>query len=128
MKSNRVLSDHQVEGFIGNLLRIGVITAACIVAAGGIFYLSRRAGAVPRYAVFQGEPDFLERLGKIFQAAFSLRSEAIIQLGLLVLIAVPIARVAVSVIAFLLRRDWLYCGVTILVLAVLMFSLLGGNV
>jgi len=128
MQKRRTPSDHQVESFIGNLLRTGVIVAACIVVMGGVFYLSRRSGTVPHYGVFQGEPDFLERVGKVVQAALSLRGEAIIQLGVLVLIAVPIMRVAVSVIAFLLKRDLLYCAVTILVLAVLLFSLLGGKV
>jgi uncharacterized membrane protein len=54
------------------------------------------------------------------------RSAALIQLGLLVLIAVPIARVAVSILAFALQRDWLYVGVTVVVLIILLFSLLGG--
>lgn len=102
--------------------------AACIVAVGGAFYLVRRAATVPRYGTFQGEPDFLEHVGKVVRAAVTLRSEAIIQLGLLVLIAVPILRVAVSVILFFAKRDWLYTGVTLLVLAVLLFALLGGRV
>jgi len=121
-------SDRRMELLIGNLLRIGVSIAAVIVAVGGAFYLVRRAGAVPRYGTFLGEPDFLEHVGKVVRAALSLRSEAIIQLGLLVLIAVPIFRVAVSVVLFLARRDWLYTVVTLVVLAVLLFALLSGKV
>ena len=117
-----------MELLIGNLLRIGVSIAACIVAVGGAFYLARRADSVPHYGIFQGEPDFLEHVGKVVKAAITLRSEAIIQLGLLVLIAVPIFRVAVSVVLFLAKRDWLYTVVTLLVLAVLLFALLGGKV
>jgi uncharacterized membrane protein len=67
-------------------------------------------------------------VAEIVRAAISLRSEAIIQLGLLVLISVPIVRVAVSIVAFLAKRDWLYSVVTVLVLAVLLFALLGGKV
>ncbi len=125
---DRSLSDHRMERLIGGLLRIGVIIAACIVAFGGAFYIARRAGAVPHYGSFQGEPEFLEHVGQVVKAAVSLRSEAIIQLGLLVLIAVPIFRVAVSIVAFLLKRDWLYSLVTLIVLAVLLFALLGGKV
>jgi len=121
-------SDRRVEGLIGNLLRIGVTSAACIVALGGAIFLVRRAGAVPHYGSFQGEPAFLEHVGQVIRAARSLRSEAIIQLGLLVLIAVPIFRVGVSIVAFLLKRDWLYSVVTAIVLAVLLFALLGGMV
>ena len=128
MKGMTDRDDHAIERLIGTLLRVGVIIAACVVATGGAFYLARRANAIPRYALFQGEPDFLERVAGIVRAAVSLRSEAIIQLGLLVLISVPIFRVAVSIVAFLVKRDWLYSVVTVLVLAVLLFALLGGKV
>jgi uncharacterized membrane protein len=46
------------------------------------------------------------------------------QLGLLLLIATPIARVAFSIFAFALERDWLYVGLTTVVFAVLLFSIL----
>ena len=47
-------------------------------------------------------------------------------LGALVLLATPVARVAFSVLAFALQRDRLYVGVTLFVLSVLAYSLLGG--
>jgi uncharacterized membrane protein len=46
-----------------------------------------------------------------------------IQLGLLLLIATPVARVAFSVYAFARQRDFLYVGVTLIVLTVLLFGL-----
>ncbi|HTP59694.1 MAG TPA: DUF1634 domain-containing protein [Spirochaetia bacterium] len=128
MKDGKRPSDHQVEGFIGGLLRVGVIVSACIVAVGGVLFLSRHAWDTPHYRPFQGEPAFLEHLGNVVTAAFSLRSEAVVQLGILVLIAVPVFRVAVSIVAFLLKRDWLYTVVTSVVLIVLLFALLGGKV
>ena len=126
MRGLKRITDRQMEGFIGSLLRAGVIAAALIVAAGGAFYLLHHGGARPQYRSFQGEPEYLEHVAGVLKAAASLKSEAVIQLGLLVLIAVPIFRVAVSVVAYLLERDWLYVCVTALVLAVLLFSLLGG--
>ena len=47
------------------------------------------------------------------------RGRALIQLGLLLLIATPVARVAFSVFAFERQRDWTYVGITLFVLAVL---------
>jgi uncharacterized membrane protein len=38
------------------------------------------------------------------------------------LVATPVARVAFSVFAFFKERDWLYVGLTLIVLSVLMFS------
>ena len=126
MRNTHGPTDRQVERMIGGLLRIGVIAAASITAAGGIWYLSRHARDIARFAAFHGEPQRLTSVAAIIGAALSLHSDALIQLGLLVLIAVPILRVAVSIVAFALERDWLYCTVTILVFAILLFSLLGG--
>ena len=128
MEGQKTETDHRVEHIIGSLLRIGAIAAACIVGVGGVFYLVRHFGTVPRYALFEAEPAFLVNVAGIVTGAVSLRSEAIIQLGLLVLIAVPIVRVSVSIVAFLLKRDWLYSLVTLLVLVILLFGLLGGRV
>jgi uncharacterized membrane protein len=63
----------------------------------------------------------------ILREAFHGRGRGIIQLGLLLLIATPVARVAFSVVGFALERDRIYVGVTLIVLAVLMYSLLTGQ-
>ena len=126
MGKTRGPTDRQVERAIGGLLRIGVIVAASISAAGGFWYLFRHARDVARFGAFRGEPASLRSVEGVIQGVLSLHSEALIQLGLLVLIAVPVVRVAVSIVAFALEKDWLYCVVTVLVLAILLFSLLGG--
>jgi uncharacterized membrane protein len=128
MRERRRITDRQIELFIGSLLRTGVLVAAVIALAGGIWYLGAQGGEVPRYGTFRGEPVFLRHIPDLVHAVLSGQSAALIQLGLLVLIAVPIARVAVSLLAFALERDWLYVVVTALVLSILLFSLLGGIV
>ena len=54
-------------------------------------------------------------------------ARAIIQLGLLLLIATPVARVLFSAIAFALERDSMYVVITLIVLAILLYSLLGSG-
>jgi uncharacterized membrane protein len=51
---------------------------------------------------------------------------AVIQFGLLLLIATPVARVVFSAIAFAVERDKLYVAFTLTVLAILTYSLMGG--
>ncbi|MGA2639823.1 MAG: DUF1634 domain-containing protein [Spirochaetia bacterium] len=126
MGESHRITDRQIERGIGSLLRTGVICAAVIALAGDIWYLGVHGGEVPRYGTFRSEPAFLRHIPDLVHAVLSGRSAALIQLGLLVLIAVPIARVAVSILAFALQRDWLYVGVTVVVLIILLFSLLGG--
>lgn len=128
--SNPSLSwtDERVEGIIGTLLRAGVLLAAAVVLLGGGIFLVRHGGELPHYRVFRGEPSDLRTVSGILADALSFRGRNIIQLGLLLLIATPVARVAFSVVAFALERDWLYVVVTLVVLAVLLFSLAGGRI
>lgn len=116
-----------MEVIIGNLLRAGVVLSAIVVLAGGIMYLHKYGGARPQYRLFHGEPEDLRGVAAVIQFARAEHSRGIIQLGLLLLIATPIARVVFSVYAFARERDWLYVGVTLVVLAVLGFSLVWSN-
>jgi len=127
MRESKPWSDEKVEGIVGNLLRSGVIASALIVLAGAILYLIRYGANPPDYSMFRGEPTEFRSLGGILKAALALRSRGLIQLGLLLLIATPVARVAFSVIAFALQRDRIYIVVTLVVLGVLIYSLAGGG-
>ena len=116
-------TDEQVETRLGRLLQIGVLIAAAVVFVGGLLYLLRYGANVPAYGFFRSEPDELRSVEGIVRATFGHGRRGIIQLGLVLLIATPIARVMFSAYAFIRQRDYLYVGVTSLVLAVLLFSL-----
>jgi uncharacterized membrane protein len=118
-------TDTRVENFMGNLLRIGVSAAAIVVLVSGGVYLARHGHDVPRYHVFNGEPDELTHVSGIVREALALHSRGFIQFGLLMLIATPVARVVFSVIAFGMQRDWVYVAITLIVLGLLCFSLTG---
>jgi uncharacterized membrane protein len=120
-------SDERVELIIAYLLRAGAILSAALVLAGGVVYLLNHGGGQPDRAAFHGEPASLRSVGGIAGGAAGGDPRAIIQLGLLVLIATPVARVAFSVFAFLRQRDLLYVGVTLIVLALLTYSLAVGR-
>src|SRR5262245_54581654 len=120
-------TDQQVEQFLGNLLRYGVIVAAAVVLVGGVLFLIQEATTVPDYEQFHGEPREMRTVGGIVADAFHLHGRGVIQFGVLLLIAVPVARVAFSVVAFALEGDYFYMGITLIVLAVLLFSLFGGR-
>ncbi len=126
-ESKRPWSDERVEEIVGNLLRVGVIAAAIVVLAGGILYLIRYGWNPPDYSMFRGEPVEFRSVGGILNAALAFRSRGLIQLGLLLLIATPVARVAFSVFAFALQRDRIYIVITLIVLGVLLYSLTGGG-
>ena len=117
--------DFRIEIIVGHLLRTGVILAASVVLIGGVLYLSRHGHEVPHYAAFHGEPESLKGPIDIFQGVMQLSGSAIIQLGLLLLIATPVARVLFSAIAFAIERDGMYVVITLMVLVILLLSLFG---
>ena len=118
-------TDDRIEAIIGNLLRWGVLVAGSVVLAGAVVYLARHGTEFPNYQVFRGEPTDLRTIHGIVQQALAGSGRGLIQLGLLLLIATPVARVAFSLVAFARQRDRLYVVVTLLVLTVLVYSLLG---
>lgn len=117
-------SEHQFEQLLGNVLRAGVALSAIIVAVGGGLYLLRHGMEPPNYHIFRGEPAAFRVLPDIVEGAVTLqRRRSLIQLGLLVLIATPILRVAFSAYGFLCQGDRTYVVITSIVLALLLYSL-----
>ncbi len=125
--STSIWTDEQVEMFVGNLLRVGVIIASSVAMLGGMLYLARSGSTVADYHVFRGEPEHLRCVRAVVRDALHLRPESVVQLGLLILIATPIARVALSLFAFARQRDRMYVAITAVVLALLLYGLTGAT-
>ena len=120
-------SDKKVELVVGRLLQTGVILSAAIVLIGGVTYLMKYGSDKPEYQSFHGVPEDLKSPWGIVIAAVQGRPRGLIALGLLLLIATPVARVAFTIFAFLKENDHMYVAITAVVLAVLLFSLFLGN-
>jgi uncharacterized membrane protein len=127
VSTTRNWTDKTIEEIVGNLLRVGVSLSAFVVLIGAAIYLARHGREPASYKVFHGEPSDLRSLSGIVRDAFHLRGRGIIQLGLLLLIATPVARVAFSIWGFAEEHDRLYMIFTGIVLIVLLYSLLGSG-
>jgi uncharacterized membrane protein len=125
--SQKDWTDLRIEIIIGSLLRIGVMLSAAVVLVGGVLYLAREGHATTHYTAFQGEPEALKNVGDVVKGIATLQARPIIQFGLLLLIATPIARVAFAAVAFALEKDYMYVVITLIVLGVLLYSLLGSS-
>jgi uncharacterized membrane protein len=127
VQPEQAFTDEQVEQVMGNLLRAGVLAAATVVAVGGGVYLVRHGTEPVDYHSFHGEPSYFCRPWEIVAQALALSGRGIIQLGLLLLIATPVARVIFSVFAFVRQRDFTYVVLTLIVMGVLLYSLFIGQ-
>ncbi|SEF70214.1 Uncharacterized membrane protein [Bryocella elongata] len=125
-KSSR-FSDQDLENEVATMLRIGVTLSALIVLAGGLWMFRQPHRAVPELSHFHAVEPALQSFRGVFAAAFRHapgQSRGIMQLGLLVLIATPVLRVALCVVGFARQRNWLYVAVSAVVFLVLLWSLL----
>lgn len=120
-------ADHDIEQFIGLQLRFGVLLSSFIVLAGGLLYLTQSGNlALPHYQLFIGEKAGLTTGRQIWHGVTGMQAKGIIQFGVAVLIATPILRILFSLIGFILEKDRLYIGITMVVLSVMMISIFGG--
>jgi len=113
------MTDSRLEQIVGNLLRTGVTLAAAVVLAGGIWYLTAHGTAQPDYHRFHGARGAMPWTQGLPGPL------ATIQIGLLILIATPVARVVFSLAMFGAERDRAYVGFTLVVLVILAYSLVG---
>lgn len=111
---------------LGRVLQVGVLASAAVALFGGLIYLRRHGAALPEYATFHGVPAGLDNVRGIVRGALELRGRWITQLALLILVATPVARVALSAFAFARERDWTYVAICSIVLAMLTFGFFGG--
>ena len=116
------MTDQRLEVIISILLRTGVLTAATIVLFGGVCFLFQHAHEQPEYHVFHGSPQVYRSVSSVIHAAGPSDCPAVIQLGMLLLILTPIARVAFSLVGFALERDRTYTVLTSIVLLILIYS------
>jgi len=117
------MTDDRLERMVGNLLRAGVLLSAVVVLIGGIGWLAEAGRAAPAYSRFHAEPEELRNIGQLVMSLAHPRALVLIQVGLLLLIATPVARVVLALVAFALEGDRTYVVITVVVLAVLIFSL-----
>jgi uncharacterized membrane protein len=119
-------TDQDLENSVAAMLRFGVSLAALVVLAGGAMVLLHSVAA-PDYQHFQSGDASLRTLRGILQGAFHLQGAEIIQLGLVLLIATPVARVVFCVVGFARQRDKLYVTVSAVVLVILIYALTKGG-
>ncbi|HVT85953.1 MAG TPA: DUF1634 domain-containing protein [Chitinophagaceae bacterium] len=115
--------DKDIEVALGNLLRWGVILSSIVVLIGGIIYLVHHGKTLPDYKTFLGLLQPYHSLSSVFSGVKELKGEAIIQLGVILLIATPVARIIFSIIGFIREKDILYIFIALIVLGIIITSM-----
>jgi uncharacterized membrane protein len=109
---------------IGWILRGGVVLSATVILTGMLLLLLHPAG-ISGSGMSLGT--FPHTLGQVWSGLLALRPQAVIALGLLLLIATPVITVTTSAVAFAVERDRRFMIIALIVLAILIASLLIGK-
>ncbi|MEY8000303.1 DUF1634 domain-containing protein [Clostridium sp. Mt-5] len=110
----------EMDMIIGSFLRIGVIISSIVITIGfSMFLISGTSGYSGNY--FPTTPI------EILKGSIKFKPYAVILLGLLFLMAIPVLRVAVSIFVFFKEKDYLYVKITSLVLVILILSVFIGK-
>jgi uncharacterized membrane protein len=115
-------ADLQMELTVSRMLRVGVTAAATVVLAGAILYLVQAHGAKPAFQHFHGIPRPADKIAPVLEGVRHLDPRSIIHLGILLLVATPILRVAFCLYSFARQKDKIYVIVSGIVLVVLLYS------
>ncbi len=110
------------------VLRVGTIVSISVVFIGGVFFIYRHGQSISDYHKWNGVPAFIQTAGGIFHGIWALHGQAMIQFGIVLLIATPILRIVFSAIGFALEKDYMYIGISLLVLGIIFFSMMTGRV
>lgn len=108
---------------VSGILIVGVVLSASLMVLG--FAASLLVGWEGSLVGAAPGASGLANFSTMTASLAALRPVGIAQLGLVVLVATPVVRVAASCIAFVLEGDRLYAGITLAVLAILLISLIG---
>ena len=119
--------DTDMQLLLGQVLRAGTVISISVVFLGGVLYLYRHGHTVVNYKTFVGIPNFVRHFPGIIYSVIDLKGQAIIQTGIILLIATPILRVVCSAIGFVLEKDYMYVGISVLVLFIIFMSMLSGH-
>jgi uncharacterized protein len=120
-RSEQVEGADRLRTLLSLVLAVGVLTSALLVAIG--FAGALAVGWDHSLTGATGGSGALSDIGEMGRRLVELRPVGIVQLGLLVLLATPVVRVATALVAFVVERDATYAIISATVLAILLGSI-----
>jgi hypothetical protein len=111
---------------LAGLMLWTTLVAAAVIFAGLVWYLAAHPGDTPGDRLFSGEPHYLRDPVEMVRHALDWKAQgerrSLIMVGVVLLLAGPVLRVALAGLGYALQRDRLYAGVSLFILLVLLLS------
>ncbi|AOC97236.1 hypothetical protein BB050_04158 [Flavobacterium anhuiense] len=124
MVQEEKFGEKDFQTIIGNLLRYGVWISLSVAFIGGIVYLIHNGSQIEDYSVFkENDRNIFEVIAAVYNGAIQGNGESLIFTGIILLFLTPVLRVLLSLFSFLLEKDYLYVGITLIVIAIIIISI-----
>lgn len=119
----------RMDALISAILRIGMLTSVALIVLGSVLCFTRdpRYGAAMDPGVLMQAGEFPHTVGAVWADVTRGGGMGLVMLGVLVMVATPVARVVVSIFAFARERDGTYVVLTLAVLGLLVVALVLGK-
>jgi uncharacterized membrane protein len=124
MTQEEKFGEKDFQTIIGNLLRYGVWISLSVAFIGGIVYLLHNGSQIEDYSVFkENDRNIFEVIAAIYNGAIQGNGESLIFTGIILLFLTPVLRVLLSLFSFSLEKDYLYVGITLIVIMIIITSI-----
>lgn len=129
--TTRATASGRLELVIAWVLRVGVVVSSITMGVGGLVTLissstrhaaTKTVSDLRRGALHPSGLEVPHSVSTVLSGVGHGYGPAIAMLGVLLLIATPVVRVAVGAVGFAIDRDWTYVIITLCVLTVLVAS------
>lgn len=112
-----------MESLIGYVMRTGLWISVIIVLIGGVLYLLQNGSQFIHYQTLQHDTKSSVTLLDILRGSFSFSPVSLVWLGLLILVLTQVIRVALTVVLFIVERDFIFACISGLILIILIYSI-----
>ncbi|MDV6167358.1 DUF1634 domain-containing protein [Flavobacterium sp. DG1-102-2] len=120
----QVYNDKNFQLIIGNLLRYGVWISLAFAALGGVIYLIHHGGELENYSNFvEKDSNLFVVIDSVIEGAIQGRGESVIFFGVILLFLTPVLRILLSLMSFILEKDYLYTVITLVVILIIIISI-----
>ncbi|MCK6476729.1 MAG: DUF1634 domain-containing protein [Phycisphaerales bacterium] len=115
--------DRRFDMQLSRVLIWGTMAAGAVIAISAIVLVATQGRSTVRFTTFDPGLANGQSVAKVIRGVAALDPRSLLLLGVIMVIATPVLRVAFSLVTFAIERDRLYVLITAVVLAVLGYSL-----